>query len=76
MIQGNPMIREDELGLLSKFGLVYNYPEFPWVTIFEDGRVVRAWKDLDRTCEASPNSRRATPKPIASLSRPARRCCR
>ena len=51
MIQGNPMIREDELGLLSKFGLVYNYPEFPWVTIFEDGRVVRAWKDLDRTCE-------------------------
>jgi len=24
MIQGNPMLRDDELGLLSKFGLVYH----------------------------------------------------
>jgi phytoene dehydrogenase-like protein len=51
MIQGNPMLREDELGLIGKFGLEYNYPELPWATIFEDGRVIRAWKDLDRTCQ-------------------------
>ena len=51
MIQGNPLLRDDELGLLSKFGLEYIYPELPWATIFEDGRVIRAWKDLDRTCQ-------------------------
>ena len=51
MIQGNPMLLHDELGLLGRFGLQYNYPELPHATIFDDGRVIRSWKDLDRTCE-------------------------
>ncbi|MCJ2183601.1 NAD(P)/FAD-dependent oxidoreductase [Novosphingobium sp. 1949] len=51
MIQGNPMLREDELGLLSKFGLEYIYPELPHASIFDDGTMVRSWRDLDRTCE-------------------------
>lgn len=63
MLQGNPLLREDELGLLSEFGLKYHYPELSWVTVFEDGRVIRAWKDLDRTCEGiaafSPNDAEA-----------------
>ncbi|MDE2339943.1 MAG: NAD(P)/FAD-dependent oxidoreductase, partial [Alphaproteobacteria bacterium] len=50
MIQGNPMLREDELGLLSKFGLEYIYPELPHASIWEDGTVIRSYKDLDRTC--------------------------
>src|ERR1019366_2622316 len=36
MIQGNPMIRNDELGLLSKFGLKYRYSDVPHATIFDD----------------------------------------
>jgi phytoene dehydrogenase-like protein len=51
MIQGNPMLQDDELGLLSKFGLKYNYPELPHASIWEDGTTLRSWKDLDRTCE-------------------------
>ncbi len=51
MIQGNPMLRDDELGLLSKFGLEYIYPELPHASIWEDGTTVLSWKDLDRTCE-------------------------
>ena len=51
MIQGNPMLRQDELGLIGKFGLDYIYPELPHASIFEDGRVIRTWKDLDRTCQ-------------------------
>ncbi|MEZ5897632.1 MAG: NAD(P)/FAD-dependent oxidoreductase [Parvularculaceae bacterium] len=51
MIQGNPMLREDELGLMSKFGLKYNYPELPHASIWDDGTTMRSWKDLDRTCE-------------------------
>lgn len=51
MIQGNPMLREDELGLLSKFGLEYIYPDLVHVSVWEDGTVIRSYKDLDRTCE-------------------------
>ena len=51
MIQGNPMLRADELGLLSKFGLEYHYSALPHASVFEDGRVVLSYKDLDRTCE-------------------------
>jgi phytoene dehydrogenase-like protein len=51
MIQGNPMIRKDELGLIGKFGLDYIYPELPHVSIWDDGTVMRSWKDLDRTCQ-------------------------
>jgi phytoene dehydrogenase-like protein len=51
MIQGNPMLRDDELGLLSKFGLEYIYPELPHASIWDDGTIVRSWRDLDRTCE-------------------------
>lgn len=50
MIQGNPMLRQDELGLLSKFGLKYNYSDVPHATIFDDQSVLVSYKDLDRTC--------------------------
>lgn len=51
MIQGNPLLRQDELGLLGKFGLEYIYPDLVHVSIWEDGTVIRSYKDLDRTCE-------------------------
>ena len=51
MIQGNPMLREDELGLLSKFGLEYIYPDLVHVSIWEDGTVIRSYKDLDKTIQ-------------------------
>jgi phytoene dehydrogenase-like protein len=50
MIQGNPMLREDELGLISKFGLKYRYGT-PYSMIFADGTTLTAYKDLDKTCE-------------------------
>src|SRR3981081_1285183 len=50
MIQGNPMIRQDELGLLSKFGLKYQY-NIPYAMIFPDQSTLIAYRDLDKTCE-------------------------
>ena len=50
MIQANPMIQNDELGLLGRFGLKYNY-NTPYAMIFEDQSTLVAYKDLDRTCE-------------------------
>lgn len=51
MIQGNPMIRQDELGLLSKHGLNYHYSPVPHVTVFPDQTAIFTYKDLDKTCE-------------------------
>jgi len=55
MIQGNPMLRDDELGLLSRFGLKYHYPDLVHVSIWDDGTVIRSYKDLDRTCQELAN---------------------
>ena len=51
MIQGNPMIREDELGLFAKFGLKYNYSDVPYASVFPDHTSLITYKDLDRSCE-------------------------
>lgn len=50
MIQGNPMLTEDELGLVGKHGLVYNYSDVPYASIFPDNRTLITYKDLDRAC--------------------------
>jgi phytoene dehydrogenase-like protein len=52
MIQGNPMLVDDELGLLSKFGLKYNYSDVPYASIFHDQQSLITYKDLDRSCQA------------------------
>lgn len=51
MIQANPLILNDELGLLSKFGLQYFYPPAAASTVLEDYRTIHFFRDLDATCE-------------------------
>jgi phytoene dehydrogenase-like protein len=50
LIQANPLIRNDELGLQSKFGLKYIRPEISVATVFDDGSTILTYHDLDRTC--------------------------
>ena len=52
MIQGNPLITSDELGLFRRFGLKYNYSDVPHATIFDDQSTLITYKDLDKTCES------------------------
>jgi phytoene dehydrogenase-like protein len=52
LIQGNPLIRYDELELMSKYGLKYNHPERISALLFDDDTVLEFWSDLDRTCES------------------------
>lgn len=53
LVKANPMIRCDELGLLSRFGLEYVVTDEPYHgSLFEDGSGVRVYTDLDRTCAA------------------------
>lgn len=52
MIQANPVIRDDELQLKAKFGLQYLNPDKITAMIFDDGRVLEFYTDLDRTCKS------------------------
>ncbi len=51
-IQANPLIINDELGLKSKFGLTYEYPDAFSTTIFDDQTCLTSFVDLDKTCES------------------------
>ncbi len=48
-IQGNPLLRNDDLGLKSKFGLKYVIPECPMMSVFEDGTTLALFRDRERT---------------------------
>jgi phytoene dehydrogenase-like protein len=50
VIQANPLIVNDELGLIARHGLKYIYPEAVFSTIFEDGSSIVTYQDIDRTC--------------------------
>lgn len=52
VIQANPLIRNDELGLKSKFGLEYLYQNPQFSTTFPDGSCLITYVDLDKTCES------------------------
>ena len=52
VIQANPLIRNDELGLISKFGLKYIYPEGVFSTIFDDQTSMVSYVDIDMTCQS------------------------
>lgn len=51
-IQANPLIHRDELGLISKYGLKYIYPETCIVFQWPDGSAMTIYKDLEKTCKS------------------------
>lgn len=52
LIQTNPVLRDDELGLLAEYGLEYLMPD-PFAHVaFPDGEQLTAWLDVERTVES------------------------
>ena len=49
-IHANPLLANDELGLKSKYGLRYTFPELPMMSVFEDGTTLGLYRDRERTC--------------------------
>lgn len=50
LIQTNPLLLDDELGLKSRYGLEYLTPD-PFAHVaFPDGQQLTAWMDVERTC--------------------------
>ena len=52
LIQANPLLLNDELGLYSKHGLEYIRPEGLFSTIFDDQTLMVTYRDVDRSCES------------------------
>src|SRR5215470_12868862 len=50
-IQGNPLIRNDELGLLSRYGLKYVFPDPSMAVVFPDGDYIAFYRDVHKTAE-------------------------
>ena len=48
-IHANPLLASDELGLKSKYGLKYTFPELPMMSVFEDGTTLGLYRDRERT---------------------------
>jgi phytoene dehydrogenase-like protein len=51
LIQTNPLLVDDELGLLGRYGLDYIQPDPFAHVVFPDGRALTMWLDRDRSCE-------------------------
>src|SRR5918996_3834606 len=51
LIQTNPLLVDDELGLLGEYGLSYIAPDPFAHIVFPDGEQLTMWLDLDRSCE-------------------------
>ena len=48
-IQANPLLKNDELGLKSRYGLDYIFPEVPMMSVFEDGTTLKLYRDRERS---------------------------
>jgi phytoene dehydrogenase-like protein len=51
LIQTNPLLVHDELGLIAERGLTYIQPDPVAHVVFPDGESLTMWLDLERTCE-------------------------
>jgi phytoene dehydrogenase-like protein len=51
LIQTNPVLADDELGLIAEHGLAYIEPDPIAHVVFADGESLTMWLDLERTCE-------------------------
>lgn len=52
LLQANPLLRNDELGLVARFGLKYVNPDKMTAIFYDDGTTLEFYTDLERTCQA------------------------
>ncbi len=51
-IQGNPLLLNDDLGLKSKYGLRYVFPDVPMMSVWEDGETLPLHRDPAKSAAA------------------------
>src|SRR5580692_9047617 len=48
-IQANPLLKNDELKLKSRYGLDYIFPDVPMMSLFEDGSTLKLHRDREKS---------------------------
>jgi phytoene dehydrogenase-like protein len=48
-IQANPLLKDDELALKSRYGLDYIFPDVPMMSVFEDGSTLKLYRDREKS---------------------------
>lgn len=51
-IQANPLLHRDELGLISKYGLKYVFPEIEFGVVYPDNSALVVYHDIERTVKS------------------------
>ena len=51
-IQGNPLLANDDLGLKSRYGLRYVFPDVPMMSVWEDGATLPLHRDPAKSAKA------------------------
>ncbi len=70
-IQGNPLLLNDELGLKSKYGLRYVFPDVPMMSVWEDGTTLPLHRDPNKSAEAIAKFSKKDAEAFLELSRQA-----
>ncbi|MGB3796671.1 MAG: NAD(P)-binding protein [Alteraurantiacibacter sp.] len=52
LIQGNPLLANDDRGLKSKYGLQYIFPDVPMMSVWEDGTTLPLHRDAAKSAAA------------------------
>src|SRR5260221_10527893 len=73
-IQANPLLKNDELKLKSRYGLDYIFPEVQMMSVFEDGSTLKLYRDREKSAAemAKLSTRDAEPFRRMSLEAAAR----
>jgi phytoene dehydrogenase-like protein len=48
-IQGNPLLKNDDLKLKARYGLEYLFPEVPMMSVYEDGATLKLHRDPEKS---------------------------
>lgn len=70
-IQGNPLLLNDDLGLKSKYGLQYVFPDVPMLSVWEDGSTLPLHRDPQKSAEAIRHFSEKDAKTFLEMSRQA-----
>ena len=52
VILSNPLLKADELGLKSRFGLEYIFPDAPFASLFDDGSLLVSYRSVEATAQS------------------------
>jgi len=70
-IQGNPLLKNDDLKLKARYGLEYLFPDVPMMSVFEDGATLKLHRDPQKSAASIARFSRRDADTFLAVSRQA-----